>query len=148
MKIRPRLRLLVALLLLAASAGGAGAQERPYTPARGSAERQAVMDAFREVFRREMGKQAIFEVAFLRVQRGWAFAEVVPKRPGGAEFDWRGTRYEEGWREGMMDPSSFALLRRRDRRWSVVRFAIGPTDVAWDGWDRETGAPRGIFPYP
>lgn len=146
MKMRTMLRALVAALLLAGSA--AGAQERPYTPARGSAERQAVMDAFRETFRRETGKPAIFEVAFLRVQRGWAFAEVVPRQPGGAAFDWRGTPLEEAWREGMMDPSSFALLRRRDGRWSVVRFAIGPTDVAWDGWGRETGAPRGIFPYP
>ena len=33
------------------------------------------------------------------------------------------------------------------RIWQVVTYALGPTDVAWEGWDKEYHAPPGIFPH-
>ena len=50
--------------------------------------------------------------------------------------------------DGVMDEASVALLRRVGGAWRVVKLAIGPTDVAWWGWDEETGAPRAVLPYP
>jgi hypothetical protein len=140
-------RLLLPVLLLA-GAHAASAQGRPHSPPRGSPERQALMDALRETVRRELGKPAVFEVRELRVLGDWAFADVSPRKPDGSPFDYRGTPMEEAWREGFMDDGMFAVLRRQDGRWRVVRHAIGPTDVAWIGWDRELRAPRAIFPYP
>ena len=139
--------LLLATLLLA-SARAAGAQGRPHTPARGSAERQALMDALLETVRRELGKPAIFEVNELRVLGDWAFADVSPRNPDGTPLDYRGTPMEEAQREGVAGDGMYALLRRQNGRWRVVRHAIGPTDVAWIPWEEELHAPRAIFPYP
>jgi hypothetical protein len=139
-------RMLLAVLLLG-FAREAGAQ-RPHTPPRGSPERQALMDALRGTVRRELGKPAIFEVRELRVLGDWAFADVTPLEPDGSPFDFRGTPMEEAWREGFVDDGMYALLRRRDGRWRVVRHAIGPTDVAWMGWEDELRVPRALFPYP
>lgn len=142
------IRLLILLTLLLASAREVGAQGRPHTPARGSAERQALMDALRETVRRELGKPAIFGVNELRVLGDWAFADVSPRNPDGTPLDYRGTPLEAAQREGMAGDGMYALLRRQNGRWWVVRHAIGPTDVAWIPWEEELHAPRAIFPYP
>ena len=75
-----------------------------YTPARGSAERQAIMDALRAHRRRFDPQRVIFVVSYLRVQRGWAWASVLPQSPDGR------SRYED----------ESTLLRRRTGRWEVV----------------------------
>ena len=135
-------------LFLLAIAVPAAAQARPHTPAPGSAERREIMDALRIPIQREVRKPVIFEVRTLRVLGAWAFVEASPRRPGGAPFDYRGTRYQEAIDEGMFDDGVFAVLRRTDDGWRVLRFVIGPTDVAWIPWEEELGAPRAIFPYP
>jgi hypothetical protein len=75
-----------------------------YTPARGSAERAAIMDAMRAHRRRFDPQRVIFVVSYLRVQRGWAWASVLPQSPDGH------SHYED----------ESALLRRRAGRWEVV----------------------------
>jgi hypothetical protein len=122
--------------------------QRVHTPAAGTPERRLLMDALRMRMQREIDRPMIFEVQRLRVLGTWAFAEVVPRKPDGGRFDYTGTRFEQLRRDGVLDDASVAVLRRTGGQWRVVRLAIGPTDVAWWGWDRELGAPRAIFPYP
>lgn len=136
---------LAAALMLAA--GHAQAQ-RVHTPATGTPERRLLMDALRLRMQRELNKPMIFQVQQLRVLGDWAFAEVVPRKPDGSAFDYRGTPFEQEKRDGVLDDASVALLRRVNGAWRVVRLAIGPTDVAWWGWEKETGAPRAVLPYP
>lgn len=142
------IRRMLAPVLLLAVATTAQAQQRPHTPERGSPERQALMEALREPVRRELGKTAIFEVRELRVLGDWAFADVSPRNPDGTPLDYSGTPMEEAWREGFVDDGMYAVLRRTSGRWRVLRYAIGPTDVAWIPWQEELRAPRAIFPYP
>ncbi|HEV7587556.1 MAG TPA: hypothetical protein VGO40_05450 [Longimicrobium sp.] len=141
------MKILGLALVLALSAGQAQAQ-RVHTPAAGTPERRLLMDALRLRMQRELNRPMIFEVRQLRVLGGWAFAEVVPKKPDGSAFDYRGTPMEQRRRDGVLDEASVALLRRVGGTWRVVRLAIGPTDVAWWGWEKETGAPRAVLPYP
>lgn len=147
MRAARTIRWLLLPLLLLAAAQTADAQ-RTHTPPRGSAERQALMDALRGTVQRELGKPAIFEVRALRVLGDWAFADVSPRKPDGSPFDYRGTPLEQAWREGFVDDGMYAVLRRQDGRWRVVRHAIGPTDVAWMAWENELRAPRALYPYP
>jgi hypothetical protein len=84
--------------------GAAVQADSAHTPARGSAERQAIMDALRAHRRRFDARPVIFVVSHLRVQRGWAWAAVAPQSPDGR------SRYE---------PES-ALLRLHAGRWAVV----------------------------
>jgi hypothetical protein len=75
-----------------------------YTPARGGAERKAIMDAMRAHRRRFDARPVIFVVDYLRVQRGWAWLSVQPRSPDGrSQFE-----------------GESALLRRRAGRWEVV----------------------------
>jgi hypothetical protein len=74
------------------------------TPAPGTAERRAILDALRAEMRRFDRGPVEFVVRHLRVQSGWAWLAADPRSPGGR------ARYE---REG-------ALLVRRAGRWQVV----------------------------
>lgn len=141
------MKILGLALVLALAAGTAQAQ-RVHTPAAGTPERRLLMDALRLRMQRELNRPMIFEVRQLRVLGAWAFAEVVPKKPDGSPFDYRGTPMQQAREDGVMDEASVALLRRVGGAWRVVKLAIGPTDVAWWGWDEETGAPRAVLPYP
>ena len=75
-----------------------------HTPARGSAERKAILDAMRAHRRRFDAAPVIFVVQHLRVQHGWAWLTAAPQSPDGR------SRFEE----------ESALLRRRGARWEVV----------------------------
>jgi hypothetical protein len=108
----PALFASVVLLLSGARATGAAhidqahvpQADSAYTPARGGAERKAIMDAMRAHRRRFDPQPVIFVVGYLRVQRGWAWLSVQPQSPDGR------SRYED----------ENALLRRRGARWEVV----------------------------
>ena len=39
----------------------------------------------------------------------------------------------------------YALLRKTGNGWSVLAYVIGPTDLAYEPWPEEYGAPRSIF---
>jgi hypothetical protein len=106
--------LLASILLLLPGAPAARGAHAPtpraaqadsaYTPARGGAERKAIMDAMRTHRRRFDARPVIFVVDHLRVQRGWAWLSVQPQSPDGR------SRFE----------GESALLRRRAGRWEVV----------------------------
>ena len=135
-------------ILLSGSTGGTRV-ERPrvaqadsaYTPARGSAERKAIMDAMRAHRRRFDARPVTFVVSHLRVQRGWAWLAVQPQSPDGR------SRYE----------GEEALLRRRNGRWTVAEVmpAVGERegtaleeDCAWfqDLRRRFPSLPSAILP--
>jgi hypothetical protein len=116
-----------------------------YVPKPGSAERKAIMDALRPPVERELHRAVIFKVDHLKLQNGWAFIRGVPKQPDGRPINYKDTKYEAARREGMFDDWICALLRRKGTKWTVVEFVIGATDVPYEGWDREHGAPSSIF---
>lgn len=146
MRVRTMLRPILLTGLLLATASPASSQQ-VRTPARGSAERTAILDRLRQAVAREIGVSLRFEVRDLRVLNGWAFADVRPINPrGGGPYDYAGTPLEEEWREGLMDDGIYALLRLRSGRWNAVEVVIGPTDVSWEEWDDQHGAPSRLFP--
>lgn len=137
-------RFLLTLLSILTLATFAWAQTI-YTPKAGSTERKAMMDAIRIPVEKELGKKAIFKVDHLKVSGSFAFMRGVPLNPNGSTMDYRDTKYWEAKKEGMFDDSVCALLKKKSGKWKVIAYAIGPTDVAWDGWDKEYGAPSAIF---
>ncbi len=115
-------------------------------PPRGSALRKDVLDGARPVFEAETNGEVEFVVRRLNVLGSWAFGDVTLQRPGGRPIDWKRTKYAEAQADGAFDPAgSFFLARRTNQGWRVVTFAVGPTDVAWDTWDKEFGVPRALF---
>lgn len=131
----------------AVPAAAKGAQDRDV--GRSDPLRRTLLDVLRPAMERDLGQKLIFVVNVLRVEADWAFADVAPRTPAGAPIDFRRTRHAERMREGMLDGDTiYALLRRRDARWRVVAYVVGPTDVAWAGWHEEFGAPRSLFRLP
>jgi hypothetical protein len=52
--------------------------DEPHTPARGSPERKAIMDALRPTYQAETSGQITFVVNYLKVHDGWAWTDVTP----------------------------------------------------------------------
>ncbi|MEL7047413.1 MAG: hypothetical protein AAFO75_00370 [Pseudomonadota bacterium] len=117
------------------------------TPKRGSAERQAIMDAVRAPVEKQLGPRVVFVVHQLRVGTDWAFLSGRPQRPSGAPIDYALTPYAEDYRAGIFDDGVAALLQRGEGVWRVRALSIGHTDVVWATWPEDFGAPRGVFGF-
>ncbi len=115
------------------------------TPAQGTPERAAIMDGLREPVAAVLRQPVIFVVDTLRVGDGWAFLVGTPRAEDGGPVDYRGTKYGDAIEAGAFDDAIAALLRNNEGRWTVVDYSIGHTDVVWDTWDTEYGAPRALF---
>jgi len=116
-----------------------------YTPKAGSAERKALMDALRIPVEKDLKQSVVFNVKTLHAQNGWAFLYGIPVRPGGKPIDYRRTPYQQAIDAGAFGSDVAALFHRVNGRWRVVRYVLGPTDVAWETWDRDYHAPSAIF---
>ncbi len=140
------MRTLTALLfILAFSLAAFGQQVRE--PAKGSAERTAILNALRVPVERELKQKIVFSIDDLRVAGGWAFIGGIPQSPAGGQPDYRGTEYQEAKDAGMFDNNIFALLKKNGAKWRVVTYAIGCTDVCYATWWSEHKAPKAVFPY-
>jgi hypothetical protein len=71
----------------------------------------------------------------------------LPRNAKGKLLDYKGTDYEQAIKDGLFDDGMCALLKKEKGKWKVVAWALGSTDVPWDGWDKEFKAPRALFPY-
>ncbi|HEX7072631.1 MAG TPA: hypothetical protein VF226_01180 [Hyphomicrobiaceae bacterium] len=134
-------RLIGGALLLILVTATAHAQSW-YEPARGSKERRAIMDAMRPVIEAKLDSPIEFVVHDLRVLGTWAFARVIPQRPGGGRIDLQRTMLRD-FAEHLDGVRTEAILQRRNGRWYTVDHAIGATDVWFLAWcDR---LPRGLL---
>jgi hypothetical protein len=125
-----------AMALAAALAVVAGAAWGWSEPAKGSAERQAILDAIRPIAEWDIGGPVIFVVETLRVEGDKAFAVLEPKNPDGSEIDL--ARIALVARDGI-DAENLdgvridALFTRSGGQWVAVLHQIGATD-AWYSW--------------
>ena len=148
MKITARNALAIFLWLAMAFASFANTAfaQTVMQPPTGSPLRSEVLNAARPTFESETGGAIEFVVRRLNVAGDWAFGDVRLQRPGGGQIDWRKTKYAADFAGGMFDPSgSFFLVRRSDGVWTVVEFATGPTDIAWDSWRTDYKLPAALF---
>ena len=137
--------LIALLLIITVFSVPAFGQKQPSTPAAGSVERLALMDAIRPRVERDLNQQVTFKVSRLKIQNGWAFAIVYPRQPDGRAIDWSRTRFAQDYEAGMFSDLACVLLRKHSKGWRIVDYALGPTDVAYEDWPRRHGAPRAIF---
>lgn len=131
---------------------GAPAAVFPFAPQEDPAQvdRRNAMDSLRAKLKPTLRNQDIvFNVAEggRYNQKGdWLFMMgKIRLRGSGREVDYRGTEYQQYIDEGIFDDGFGALLHKQSGAWVVKDVAVGPTDVAWTGWDRQYGAPPEIF---
>ena len=88
---RPARALLAAAVLALLSGGCATSdpdhqlQTHAYTPAKGSSERKAILDAARAPIEKMLSRKVVLVVHYLKVHEGWAWLTVDPQTPDGAE---------------------------------------------------------------
>ena len=113
---------------------------------RGTPERARLLDAARPTFESEIGGPIEFVVTTLNAYDGWAFGNVRVQRPGGQPIDWRRTQFAEDYAQGMFETGGhFFLMRSEGGAWTMVEYALGPTDVAWDWWRQQHSLPEALF---
>lgn len=117
------LSIFVALFLSAFSAQNSFAQSAPYTPAKGSTERKAILDGVR---RYRNAPNEVYTPTKFKVQNRWAFVSAEdPNEPG-------------------VDSLAFhVLLRKTGNTWRVVD---GVNTTEGSDWDAEIKRIRKKFP--
>lgn len=140
----PLLPLILGACLMTANA----AQDTPRTPALTSAEAQAILKPALADLVSALGKPAQLDVSSLRVSGEWAFLYASIQTPGGQPIDYKDTPFAEAAEAGMKSRAYAALLRGQATGWKLVTSSVGPTDVAWQPWAAEYGAPAAIFEVP
>jgi hypothetical protein len=134
------------LALSATIAGSAAFADHVYTPAQGTAERKAILDALREPVGKELhDEDVVFVVRKLRVNGQWAFLEGRPQRSMGRPIDYSKTSYRDLVKEGLFDDWIAALLARNGDEWRVITYVIGATDYPPAGWAQQHQAPAELF---
>lgn len=115
------------------------------TPARGTAERRAIMNAARGPIVDDIGQNVIFVVRVLRTDGRWAYLQATPVQPNGQPLDWTRTRYAADWNADMMSDTVMVLLNFDNDVWRVIDHIVGPTDVYWQGWIEQHHLPEALF---
>ena len=118
---------------------------RLYTPARGTGERSALMDAARVPVVPAIGQRVIFVVDILNSDGHWAYLQGTPVNPDGTRLNWSRTKLASDWAADAMSEVVMVLIRNEGGRWTAVDWAIGPTDVAWYDWVTRYGLPERLF---
>ncbi len=129
------------LFLLVSVVGFSQGTPKPNT------DRRAILEALRDPVEKDLKQKVIFKVNHLKVHDNWAFLTGQSLTPGGKKIDYRKTKYKDAVNSDAFDDWICALLQKKGKTWRVVQFAIGATDVVWDGWHLKYKAPKAIFPY-
>ena len=75
----------------------------------------------------------------------WVFMTAQMQDAAGRRFDYAGTEQHDAAQAGGVSSLCAALLRREGAAWKLVNIAVGPTDVAWEGWADTHKAPQALF---
>lgn len=117
---------------------GRAETSRTYTPARGSLEQTALLEALRPQVERDLGTAVILQVTELMIKEGWAFSVLQPVRPDGRpiNLDTTPLAQEAGGTEFIDGLRTEVLWRRRSDGWAVEAYGIGATDVWYEDYCR------------
>jgi hypothetical protein len=116
-----------------------------HTPAKGTAERGAILAAARGPVESALGMPVIFVVSVLRTDGRWAFLQAEPRKPDGTRIDWSRTVFAQDWANGFMSDIVMVLMQNDGTGWAVADHVIGPTDVYWYSWIDLYGLPEALF---
>lgn len=110
-------------------------------------ERDAMAAALATAAATDIGRPVKFVVTTKRTNGDWGWLVAQPWTPEGTQIDWSETSYAERAQAGALDGAgtTYALLRRRGGRWTVVEFAVGPTGADYVEWPQRHGAPASLI---
>lgn len=130
--------------ILALLASGMAIAAEVHEPAKGSAERKAILDAIRPAIEAQMRTPVEFQINIMLSDGEWAFVGANPQRPGGGVIDLETTAF--AGQSDMMDGlTTYALVRYANGRWNHIDDIVGPTDVAYQSWLNLYQVPKAVI---
>lgn len=144
----------IAIVLALAACGQPTSESTPAATTESAisadAQTQALLAVVTPVIATELGVPVSLEASQVRVMNEWAWVVATPRQANGAPMDWAATTRASAYENGVMDESgaTYALLKQEGGAWRIVAHTIAPTDVAWESWPTEYGAPRDLFGLP
>ncbi len=144
-------RLIVAALLTAAACSQPASEQAtpPAAPPVASADAATaeLLAAATPVVSEGFGQPVSLSPSIVRIQEDWAWLVAQPQTPDGGQIDLSATPFASAVENGVFDGNgtTYVLLKRENGAWRVVDHAIGPTDVAWEGWPQRYGAPASVM---
>lgn len=136
-----RLRAAMAFLVVTATSSFAA---EIHEPAKGSAERKAILDAIRPAIEAQMRGPVEFRINVMPSDGEWAFVGANPQRPGGGEINPETTAFA-GQSDTMDGLATYALVRFADGRWTHIDDVVGPTDIAYMSWFEQYRVPKAVI---
>lgn len=133
--------ILIAIALFATTAFG----QATITPEKTSPVRKAILNALRVPVERDLKQKIVFVADDFKVLGNWAFVSGRPTTPSGDKPNLKGTAWDGN--EDMFDNNFFGLLKNDGKKWKVVAYALGCTDVCYADWWSRYKAPKAIFPH-
>lgn len=103
-------------------------------------DRATILDALRTPVASDLGTLVEFVVRRTRICGDWAFVIATPQKKGGGAIRWTGTVCA-----GDTSHLAGGLLRRSGATWTLVGYALCPSDVAWSDWPEKFNAPQALF---
>ena len=121
------------------------AQQTPYTPASGSKERKAILDAARPPVEKAIKQKVVFKVQKLRVADGWAYMELQPRQPNGNPINYAKTKFAEDVSVGAFEDQVIALMRKESGKWKIKEYTYGATDYSGEEWAKKYPAAKKLI---
>jgi hypothetical protein len=115
-----------------------------HEPAKGSAERAAILDAIRPAIEAQMRSPVEFNVETMRTDGNWAFVIALPQHPGGKPIDMETTAFA-GQEDEMDGLAVLGLARFVKGHWVHIDDIIGPMDAAQTGWIKNYQVPEAVI---
>lgn len=121
------------------------AQQTPYTPATGSKERKAILDAVRPPVEKLINQKVLFIVKKMKVADGWAYMELQPRQPNGNPINYAKTRFAEDVSVGAFEDQVVALVHKESGKWKIKEYTYGATDYSGDEWSKKYPAAKKLI---
>lgn len=103
-------------------------------------DRMAILGSLRTPVSSDLKTPVEFVVNRARICGNWAFVVATPQKAGGAAIAWARTVCS-----GDTSHLAGGLMRREGATWTLVEYALCPSDVAWSDWPEKFGAPQSLF---
>ncbi len=135
----------ISLFLVTLMMNPANAQNSLHSPAADSADYKAIVAIAEHSASQELKQKILLKLDFLNVSGDWAFLNAQMQDASGAPFTYHGTPLQAAAEAGGVSRVYAALLHKQDGNWLLREQAVGPTDVAWESWPADYGAPADLF---
>lgn len=135
----------IPLLLVTLMMNSAHAQDKIHSPAADSGDYKTIVALAEQAASQDLKQQILLKVDLLNVAGNWAFMNAQMQDTSGAPFSYHGTHLQAAAEAGGVSRLYAALLQNQDGNWVLREQAVGPTDLAWESWPADFGAPAALF---